>query len=120
MKLLIVDDSLDILSGITEYLSLVHTVTAFGDSSEAFDYMQQQHLIDLLITDYEMPGYSGLQLAEAASTLFPAVPVIVMTGASDISSLERSLYIQHILRKPFSLSKVAAIVQRFAAELMLD
>lgn len=117
MKLLIVDDNVDILSGVTDYLSAVHTVVSFDDPLCALDYMKY-HPVDLLIPDYEMPGISGLQLAEAAADIIPALPVIAMTGASDVSQLKRSAYIQHVLHKPFLPSKLAALVQSFAVELI--
>jgi len=35
---------------------------------------------DLLITDIELPGMSGLELLERARQLMPGLPVAVMTG----------------------------------------
>ena len=40
--------------------------------------------IDLMITDYAMPGMTGLQLAEAARGLRPGLPILLATGHADL------------------------------------
>jgi two-component system nitrogen regulation response regulator NtrX len=47
--------------------------------------------IDLVITDYRMPGMNGLDLATALRHILPAVPVIMLTAHGDIENYFRSL-----------------------------
>ena len=118
MKLLLVDDNIDILQGVQEYLSLFYDVVAFDDSEDALQYLQHNPC-DIVVSDYEMPHLTGLQLAEAVSHLSQHLVFLVMTGALDITPLERSAYIQHVIKKPFVPSKLHALIQRCANDLML-
>lgn len=43
------------------------------------------HHIDLVVTDYEMPGMSGEMVATAVKSLRPGVPVIIFSGSTAIS-----------------------------------
>ena len=51
------------------------------DGLAAFE--QDPEAIDLLITDVEMPGLSGAELARRVLARRPTLPVIVVTGYSD-------------------------------------
>ena len=37
-----------------------------------------------MITDYAMPGMTGLQLAEQARSLRPGLPILLATGYADL------------------------------------
>ena len=43
------------------------------------------HPVDLVITDYEMPGMNGETVAAAVKALKPALPVIIFSGSTTIS-----------------------------------
>ena len=38
----------------------------------------------MLITDYAMPGMTGLQLAEAVRGVMPGLPILLATGYADL------------------------------------
>jgi CheY-like chemotaxis protein len=40
--------------------------------------------IDLLLTDYLMPGQTGTELARAAKNICPEVPVILLSGVTEL------------------------------------
>ena len=40
---------------------------------------------DLLISDYAMPGFSGVELATAVRKRWPNLPVLLVTGYSDVA-----------------------------------
>jgi CheY-like chemotaxis protein len=46
--------------------------------------LQAGQPIDLMITDYAMPGMTGMQLAEAARKLRPDLPILLATGYADL------------------------------------
>lgn len=43
------------------------------------------HPVDLVITDYEMPGMNGETVAAGVKALKPALPVIVFSGSTTVS-----------------------------------
>lgn len=59
---------------------------------------------DVIVTDYTMPGMSGLEFSRKALELFPEVTVIVMSGNVDRNLLEgcKQLGIKTVLQKPWT------------------
>ena len=49
------------------------------------------HHVDLVVTDYEMPGMNGEAVALALKALKPEVPVILFSGSTTMS--DRALYL---------------------------
>ena len=84
-KLLFVDDDFLIGLATTDLLEdLGHTVTRASSGAEALEILRTGEAIDLMITDYAMPGMTGLQLAEQARTLRPELPILLATGYADL------------------------------------
>lgn len=59
--------------------------------------------VDLLLTDLEMPGMGGLELALALTTARPELPVIVVSGAilKKATSERIERYGWHFVQKPW-------------------
>jgi signal transduction histidine kinase len=78
------------------------------------ELMAREHTIDLLLTDLVMPGRrTGVDLAEALTTLHPGLPVIFMTGYSgDTTGDPRRDEHAIILRKPFTTQALMEAVQQ--------
>jgi PAS domain S-box-containing protein len=60
--------------------------------------------VDLLVTDVDMPGMSGLELAKQARDLYPALPVLFITGHSYERIAVGHSARQAVLGKPFRVS----------------
>jgi CheY-like chemotaxis protein len=88
-KILVVDDSaIDRrLAGSLLEGARGTTVLYAADGREAIAVVSAQGP-DLVITDLQMPGMSGLDLVDAMRALAPAVPVVLMTahGSEDIAA----------------------------------
>jgi CheY-like chemotaxis protein len=88
-KLLFVDDDFLIGLATTDLLEdLGHTVIRASSGAEALDILRANKAIDLMITDYAMPGMTGLQLAEQARALRPELPILLATGYADLPALQ--------------------------------
>lgn len=93
IRVLIVDDHQMFLDGLKMLLSGLDFLDLAGEANDgaaALNYLRQ-HEVDLLITDYNMPGMSGLELTEAVKAEFPDVKVLVLTMYNDRSIIEAIL-----------------------------
>jgi signal transduction histidine kinase len=85
LKLLFVDDDFLIsLSTAALLEDLGHEVVKASSGAAALEVLQSGKPVDLLITDYAMPGMTGVQLAEAARKIRPGLPILLATGYADL------------------------------------
>jgi DNA-binding NtrC family response regulator len=69
--------------------------------------------IDLLVTDYTMPGRSGLQLAADVRALRPGIAIVLMSGwPLDQPVVGVPGPAIEVLEKPFDLTGLARAVER--------
>ena len=80
--ILVVDDELAVLNLVKLILETAgYTVLPASDVHQALAFFQNRDCsIDLLLTDINMPDFSGLELAGRVSEIAPRVPVLFMTG----------------------------------------
>ena len=84
MRILIIDDSRIIQSGIRRALAKAgHEVTVAGDGIEGLSAARQV-LPDLILLDMMLPGMSGTEVLSALKkdSTTKEIPVIVLTGLS--------------------------------------
>jgi CheY-like chemotaxis protein len=101
-SVLIVDDAKAIRTVLRRVLeSAGCVVTDAADVSTALDLLRNGP-VDLVLTDLQMPGRSGVELAQLVVREFPGVKVIAMSGFEDthLSQLPRELGIAAALTKP--------------------
>jgi len=88
--LLFVDDDFLIgLSTASLLEDLGHNVIRASSGAAAMEVLRSDKPIDLLITDYAMPGMTGLQLAEQARALRPDMPILLATGYADVPAASK-------------------------------
>ena len=113
--LLLVDDDISILRLIEKVLkkSLGDAITmeSVVDARDAVARIDQGD-VELLITDLEMPGISGLDLLQRAKKQKPCTQVILLTGSTDSDSLLDALEMgaNDYLVKPVDLQMLEQLV----------
>jgi CheY-like chemotaxis protein len=88
--ILIVDDdivSLSLLSKLVEQLD--YNVIRAEDGIKAFDIIRGE-TVDLVISDYEMPGANGLELLAKVKAGFPRLPFILVTAYSNLTVIREA------------------------------
>jgi PAS domain S-box-containing protein len=116
-EVLVVDDETHLCTLITEFLKDAGLVaTAVDDARTALDLLQKKRF-DLVITDMQMPGLSGMDLIRKAKTLElqSQTKFILTTGGitTNFSAEERaSLYelIHGYLVKPFEQDQILNLI----------
>jgi PAS domain S-box-containing protein len=85
LKILVVDDdALIAMSTVDMIEDLGHRVVDASSGNDALAIVSAAEDIDLIITDYSMPGMNGAQLAKAVREIRPDLPVLVATGYADL------------------------------------
>jgi len=106
-RILLVDDDPLVAAGAAAMLEeLGHEVGCVAASgSEALDILSRDDGFDLLLTDYVMPGMTGAQLAAQARKLYPALPILLASGFSELDKPIGPEWPR--LRKPFNLQELS-------------
>ena len=60
-------------------ISAGYTVYGAANGYEALEQMEK-HLVDLVLTDYQMPMMDGLEFLSISRLRWPGTPVVVMSG----------------------------------------
>lgn len=115
---LIVDDEDYILVLLEEVLRILgYQPLAAANAKQALQILAMQP-VDLVITDMEMPGMSGISLLHQVKESHPSIPVVLITGYG----LERAARIAEecgadgFLGKPFHIEDLRFCISRLIEE----
>ncbi len=113
---LIVDDETEIAealkTAIERRLPMVRALTATS-VDDAIAILNRQR-IDVLITDYRMPGRHGVELLAEARVLRPGLPRVLMTAYAEERLPIREIVHaapDHFLSKPFRVDEAIRTVE---------
>ena len=112
--ILLVDDDPIILKMLTGFLRIIaprYEIVALSKGSQALEYLSNQS-IALVITDYNMPGLDGLQLARLAKIQQPGTHIVLISGNA---SLTPDSDVNSYLVKPFSLMEMEQVTDAVLA-----
>lgn len=117
---LVVEDDSDLRQVIARALTRDgHRVTEAADGDEALALIRDGRAGDLVLTDLEMPGRTGLEVIRGSKAEPPERPVIAMSGkgrpVSVALDLARRCGADAVIAKPFKLSVLAELVNRVLA-----
>jgi PAS domain S-box-containing protein len=84
--LVVDDDALIAMSTVDLIEDLGYSVFEANTGSGALEILRSGVPVDLIVTDYAMPGMTGLELAGAARALRPDLPVLLATGYAELPS----------------------------------
>ncbi len=113
MKILIVEDELDLLNEINSFLTkenhICETVTSFNNANEKLAIYEY----DIVILDITLPGGSGLDILQKLKTISSETGVIIISAKNSLSDKLSGLDLgaDDYLTKPFHLSELNARVK---------
>jgi PAS domain S-box-containing protein len=94
---------------------LGYRVTGFTQAAVAMQaFRANPGQFDVVITDLNMPGISGLDVARELLTVQPEVPILLCSGhvTEQMQAQAHSAGIRHILYKPNTMEEVSATLHR--------
>lgn len=109
-NLLVVDDEEEIRSKLQELLETQgYKVKATSNGRDALSVIEESPgEIDIVLTDYMMPGMTGIELAEKVSHIDPKIVLITITAYSDKETAIAAMRsgVSDFLDKPFGLTEL--------------
>jgi adenylate cyclase len=118
---LIVDDEPDIRDSLQMLLEagLENIQVAVAEGGQAALDILQRRPVDLIITDYKMPGMNGLEFLGRAQKIAPKTPRILVTAFPDLEIAIRAINeagIENFFTKPFEPDQVLGVVRSLLQE----
>ncbi|WP_144290174.1 CHASE domain-containing protein [Ideonella sp. A 288] len=95
-----------------------HCVTGLEDPRTAMEALRAQPgAFDLVVTDYNMPGLSGLDIAREVAALRPDLPVVITSGyvSDDLLSSATQAGVRLVMQKEYTLEQLGGVVQQVLA-----
>lgn len=110
--ILLVDDNELAQSSVSSMLKhLGYKVTLRSSGIEALDELRRNPKdYQLVLSDITMPRISGVEMVARLQAQQADTPVILMTGFSVESTVDRTLGVKALLKKPFSLRELERAV----------
>ena len=117
MKLLVVDDSPEVVEILSTILKLSgHGVDEAYDGSEAVKRLKE-NCYDAVITDAQMPGMGGVEVCNFLKSEFPNVYIIGISGSLRALEELKDAGAHICLPKPFRLDELEEAVESRARSL---
>ena len=113
-QVLVVDDEEDLRKAIVDILTLDgFEVDQAGSAEESAEKLSQT-VYDVLITDHNLPGKTGVELLEESLVRYPEIIGIIITGYGTIetavNAMKKGAY--NYLAKPFKLVELPVMVRK--------
>ncbi len=112
-RILIVEDEAAIRCLLRDYLCDDYACAEAGSAEEALALLREENF-DLVLSDIQMPGMSGLEMVPRVLGLSPDVIVVMVSGVSTVESAIEAMRAGAFdyVTKPLKLDQVGAAVRR--------
>jgi|GEM_PF-1178051 len=125
-KILMVDDEPTIISiyqhlyqqNLFPWFDSRITVSTANSGDRALDLLQRERF-DLLVTDFNHPGPSGIEFIGAVKKICPELSIIVCSGLNSLGARIKELFsagVRDFLSKPFHISELSQAIYRVLIE----
>jgi len=114
MRVLLADDNAELREMFHDFLHLLgYQVTTALDGHHALEiFLDKDHTFDLLISDVVMPRVGGIELVERIRSIDQQLPVILMSGFSDIDMESSCSHLNaSFIAKPIKLEELELMLQ---------
>jgi len=122
VKLLVVDDEINIRTGIQEGIDWdcigISKVCIAADAYEALDIFKAE-FPEIVITDIRMPGMDGLELIEKIMKISPYTKFVILSGYSEFEYAKKGMQLGVVdyELKPVKVKKLIDIVSKIKDEI---
>ena len=115
LSILVVDDEDIVLESIDSFLDREtdYDVHTFLSAEEALCFIEGKEM-DLVISDYLMPGMDGITFLTRVNEIMPDVPLVLLTGYADKENAIRAINevgLFHYIEKPWENQELLIIIR---------
>src|ERR1700685_2773376 len=84
-----------------------------ADAETGLQLLGKEHF-DLIVTDFKLPGMSGLEFLHAVKRIDAGVPVVIMTAYGTVESAVDAMKAgaSDYILKPFSLTEIVLVIRK--------
>lgn len=111
-----VDDDVPMLLMVERWLQRRgYRVSAFADPQMALAAFRAAPMsVDIVVTDFNMPGMSGLALAEAVTAIRPDTPIVLSSGyvSDELLRDARRCGVSEVIYKEETIDRLGEVLQR--------
>jgi len=114
-KILVVEDDAGLREALIDTLSLAHYQCVEADSAEAALLLLKNHRVDIVVSDVQMGGMSGLSLLKNIKNQLPNLPVLLMTAYGTIDDAVQAMKdgACNYIAKPFAPEVLLNMISRY-------
>lgn len=112
--ILFVEDDQDQLDTTPRLLeTLGYKVVAIPSPEEAYNMiMKKPKAFQLIISDYDMPQITGLELAKRLNKIVPYIPVMIVSGKRNVTEhINQMENIHNVIMKPYTKQTLAVAIR---------
>ena len=114
MKILLIDDERDVVDNLKVILDSHghHCVVAY-DGEQGINLFQSEKP-DVIVTDFNMPKFTGFQLAQHVRKAGSSIPIILITAYHTHGERAPKFGITKSMVKPFEIDDLVAEIGNYA------
>lgn len=112
-RVLIVDDEPTILSGLSELFGQEYAVFTSGSAEGALPILESER-IEVVLSDYKMPGMDGLSFLIEVKRRYPDIVRILMSAYADMQLVIRAMNegeVHRFIAKPYKTSELRTMLR---------
>ena len=110
ISVLLVDDNRELLATVSDALRKSYTVYTAANAAEAIEMLELKDNIDVIISDFMMPGMSGAELCRKVKDdqRFGHIPFIILTAKTDTEAKVEGMACgaDVYIEKPFAIRQL--------------
>jgi len=115
-RILVVEDDAGLREALIDTLNLAGHVCFEADSGESALLSLKEHEVDIVVSDVNMQGMSGLALLKSIKANYPELPVLIMTAYGTIDDAVQAMKdgAVNYMAKPFAPEVLLNMVSQYA------
>ena len=113
-SILVVDDDDEVRKALCRLLGADYEVLQQAPNAKVALALLEAHPVDVIVTDYDMPGMSGIELLQHVRLRWPDTLRVLLTGRADVHLAARALNegaAHRFLLKPWTRFDLVGILQ---------